>query len=240
MVPGSLVTSTVRASEWSRSTGPTASAVVGTGSRIPKMPSRPPGPPKGAMPPVRPRPGTETSRPCGSCGWPGPRPGPPARPAWPRRFRPWSWPHRWHRPLGRPGRPRWHLGDPTSRADDGAGGWAGRPRPLDALTVEVTSEPGTIGAGALDAEQLDGAEVLQPVQEIGVALRCRLEGLDAEESSPFVQSGCNMHVEVRVDPAGDLPCHSGHCHPFVPIGWGGTTSIRTTDKTATGLCGRLL
>ena len=89
-------------------------------------------------------------------------------------------------------------------------------------------------------EQFDGPETPQPGQELGVALRGRVERLDTKESSPFVQGGCNMHVEVRVDPAGDLPWQSGHCHPFVPFGWGGTAPSGTMDKTATGLCGRLL
>ena len=60
-----------RASRWSRWIGPTASAAGARVSPIPKMPWRQPGPPKAAMPPDRPRPGTETSRPCGCYGWPG-------------------------------------------------------------------------------------------------------------------------------------------------------------------------
>ena len=39
------------------------------------MPWPQPGPPKAVRPPDRPRPGMETSRPCGYCGWPGARPG---------------------------------------------------------------------------------------------------------------------------------------------------------------------
>jgi hypothetical protein len=110
----------------------------------------------------------------------------------------------------------------------------------DAFTVEVTGESSSVGAGALHAQQLNGPEAPQPGQQLVVAAWRRLEGLDSKESSPFVQGGGNMHVEVRVDPAGDLPWQSGHCHPFVRIGWGGTAPSGTMDKTATGLCGRLL
>jgi hypothetical protein len=110
----------------------------------------------------------------------------------------------------------------------------------DALGVKVPGESGPVGAGALDAEQLDGPEAPQPGQQLVVAPGRGRKGLDSEERSAFVQGGCNMHVEVRVDPASDLPWQSGHGHPFVPIGWGGTTSIGTMDKTAMGLCGRLL
>ena len=41
--------------------------------------------------------------------------GPPAIPAWPRRFRPWSWPSPWRHRLGRPGRRPRRRRDRTSR-----------------------------------------------------------------------------------------------------------------------------
>ena len=39
-----------------------------------------------------------------------------------------------------------------------------------------------------------------------------------------------------IDAARDAPCQSGHCHPFVGLGWGDTAPSGTTDRTATGLC----
>ena len=59
----------------SRWTGPTASAAGARASptRTTRWPQ--PGPPRAVTPPGRPRPGTETSRPCGYSVSPGPRPG---------------------------------------------------------------------------------------------------------------------------------------------------------------------
>ncbi len=106
----------------------------------------------------------------------------------------------------------------------------------DPFGLEVTGEPGAIGTRPFDANQLDGAEVAQPPQELLVAALGGGEALDAEEGSSFVQSRSDMDVEVCIDPAGDAPCQIGHCHPFVGLGWGDTAPSGTTDRTATGLC----
>ena len=76
----------------------------------------------------------------------------------------------------------------------------------DPLGLEMAGQPGTIGPGPFDADEVDGAEVGEPPQQILVAaFRCG-EALDAEESSPFVQSCSYMDVEVRIDAAGDASC----------------------------------
>jgi len=106
--------------------------------------------------------------------------------------------------------------------------------------VEVAGKPGPVGAGALDAHQLDGAEGPQPGQELAVAPGGGLEGLDPKEGPSPVQGGRHVDVEVGVDPAGDPACQSGHRHPFRCLGWGGTAPSGTTDRTAVGLLGRLL
>ena len=105
----------------------------------------------------------------------------------------------------------------------------------DPLGLEMTGEPGSIRTCPFDADQLDGAEVAQPPQQLLVAGLRGSEALDAEESPSFVQSRSYMDVEVRIDPAGDAPCQIGHCHPFVGLGWGDTAPSGTTDRTATGL-----
>ena len=105
----------------------------------------------------------------------------------------------------------------------------------DPLGLEMASEPGSIGPGAFDADELDRTEVGEPPQQLLVAALGRSEARDAEESTSFVQSRRYMDVEVRIYPAGDASCHSGHCHPFVGLGWGDTAPSGTTDKTATGL-----
>jgi hypothetical protein len=106
----------------------------------------------------------------------------------------------------------------------------------DTLGLEVSGESRAIGPGPFDPDQLDGAEVAQPAQQQLVAALGGGEALDAEEGAPLVQSHSYMDVEVRIDPAGDAPCQSGHCHPFVGLGWGDTAPSGTTDRTATGLC----
>ena len=105
----------------------------------------------------------------------------------------------------------------------------------DLFTLETTGQAGAIGARPFDADQLDGAEVAQPAQQLLVAAFIGAEALDTEESSSLVQSRSYMDVEVRIDPAGDAPCHSGHCHPFVGLVWGDTAPSGTTDRTATAL-----
>ncbi len=105
----------------------------------------------------------------------------------------------------------------------------------DPFGPQVTSEPGAIGAGPFDTDQLDRAEVAQPPQQLLVAALSRGEALDAEESPSLVQSRSYMDVEVRIDPAGDASWQSGHCHPFFGLVWGDTAPSGTTDKTATGL-----
>ena len=96
--------------------------------------------------------------------------------------------------------------------------------------------PGAIGTGPFDTDELDGAKVAQPAQQLLVASRGGGETLDAEQGSSLVQSSSYMDVKVRIDAAGDAPWQIGHCHPFVGLGWGDTAPSGTTDKTATGLC----
>ena len=104
----------------------------------------------------------------------------------------------------------------------------------DPLALEMPGQPGAIGPGAFDADQVDRAEAAQPPEQLLVAAVGGGEALDAEESPPFVQSCSYMDVEVRIDAAGDAPCQSGHCHPFVGLGWGDTAPAgrRTGQRRA--------
>ena len=56
----------------------------------------------------------------------------------------------------------------------------------DLLGLEVTGQPGAIRPGPFDADQLDGAEVAQPAQQLLVATLGRGEALDAEQGAPLV------------------------------------------------------
>ena len=67
----------------------------------------------------------------------------------------------------------------------------------------MTRETGAVTAGALDPDELDLAEALQPTEQLPVAGRRRRKALDAEERSAVVERSRDVNVEVRVDTAGD-------------------------------------
>ncbi len=73
----------------------------------------------------------------------------------------------------------------------------------DPFNLEMAGQPGAIGPSPFDPDQLDGAEVTQPAQQLLVTALGRGEALDAEEGPSVVQSRSYMDVEVRIDPAGD-------------------------------------
>ena len=104
----------------------------------------------------------------------------------------------------------------------------------------MAGEPGTIGSGPFDADKLDGAEVGEPPEQLLVAVLGGGEALDTEESPSLVQSRSYMDVEVRIDAADDASCQSGHCHPFVGLGWGDTAPAGRRTGQRRACVGRLL
>ena len=108
------------------------------------------------------------------------------------------------------------------------------------LTRHLLGEPGAIRARAFDADEDDRAEVLEPREQLLVALPGGLEVLDPEQRAFLVERCDDMDVEVRIDTAGHAACQSGHRHPILGrLGWHRTRW--TTDKTAMGrLRGKLL
>jgi hypothetical protein len=99
--------------------------------------------------------------------------------------------------------------------------------------VEVPRETSSIRARALDADDGDRAEVLEPAQQLLVAETGRLESFDSEQRAFLVERCDHVDVEVRIDAAGHASCQSGHRHPFLGrLGWHRTRW--TTDKTAMG------
>jgi hypothetical protein len=56
----------------------------------------------------------------------------------------------------------------------------------DMLGLEVTGQPGAIGPRPFDADQLDGAEVAQPPQQLLVTTLGGGEALDSEQGAPLV------------------------------------------------------
>jgi hypothetical protein len=123
--------------------------------------------------------------------------------AWIRRFRPWTWRTRRLASLGGP------------RCSNGVFGvgLALAPAALAIGTVDfghrdlvgpkMPGQPGPVAAGALQADELDGAEAHEPAQESPIARRRSREALHAEQGTSFVEGGRHVDVEMRVDPTGD-------------------------------------
>ncbi|MCU1369035.1 MAG: hypothetical protein JWO77_229 [Ilumatobacteraceae bacterium] len=99
--------------------------------------------------------------------------------------------------------------------------------------VEEPGETGPVGPGALDAGELDGPEPLEPAEQLGVALRCGRERLDAQQGAPFVERGGDVDIEVGVDTP-VIRAGMFIVIPFVSVR-GGTAPIGATDRTAMGL-----
>ena len=154
-------------------------------------------------------------------------------------FPSWSWPHRWHHHPGPPGRPRWRPGGRTCRAGDGADGWAGQTSTTFTPREEVAGEPGAVGTGSLDSEQVDLAEALQPGQQLPVALGRRRERL-APRSPPRSSKAAATCTSRWVSTPPVICRVKVVIVIFAHAGWDGTAPSGTMDRTATGLCGRLL
>ena len=102
---------------------------------------------------------------------------------------------------------------------------------------QVPGQPCPVTAGALDADELEGPEGLQPTQQPPVAGHRRGETLDAEQGPSFVEGGRHVDVEVRVDPSGDAPRDSGHRHLFLSLGVGDTAAPERWTRQRWALLG---
>ena len=105
---------------------------------------------------------------------------------------------------------------------------------LHTLGVKMAGEPGAVASSAFHPDAFELTERAQPVVQAGVAGRCRVEALHAQQGAGGSEGGSDVHVEVRVDPSGDRRWHRGHGHPFVGRRGGDTTPAGTTDRTAMG------
>ena len=86
----------------------------------------------------------------------------------------------------------------------------------DPAVTEMPSQPGPIGTGALDTNLVDLTETLEPSAEIGVMASTHRERLNAKSSAVGVDRGCDMEVEVGVNPTSDQGpvLYDGQRHPF--------------------------
>jgi hypothetical protein len=73
----------------------------------------------------------------------------------------------------------------------------------DVVGVEEPGEPGTVGTGAFDSDELDVTEAPQPAEQSRVTSRGRVEHLDTTQTTAFVERGGNVNIEVCVDTTGD-------------------------------------
>ena len=79
-------------------------------------------------------------------------------------------------------------------------------------------QPGAIGAGAFDPDPGHRPEALEPVEQLGVAGRCRRERRGPQQGAELVERGGDVNVRVGVDAPGDRAraFYDGHSHPFLP------------------------
>ena len=120
-------------------------------------------------------------------------------------------------------RRRWRLGRSTSTTRTRFG-------------QEVTGEPGAIGAGPFDTDQLDGAELAQPSEQLLVAALGGGEALDAEESPRSSKAAATWTSRCVSTPPVMLRAKVVTVIPSLDWVGGDTAPSGTTDRTATGLC----
>ena len=164
-----------------------------------------------------------------------------AAPASIRRCRHGSSRARSPRRLVRLGPRRRRLRDRTFPGVGVAGGSVGRPRrPRMPSLVEIAGEPGAVAAGALDPDELDLAESLQPGAAALGSRRASSESSRPSSSDPRSSSAAATWTSrcVSTPPVMRRAIVVIVIPSFVMGGWHRTE--RTTDRTAMGLCGRLL
>ena len=110
---------------------------------------------------------------------------------------------------------------------------------LDAVSAQVTSQSGSVGAGALDADLVDLAVATHPRQQLGVALRGRSGRRGAHHmAGGGVDHHRDVNVGVGVHPARDVTdgfCHAHQVGSSALIQSGEHRAGREADKTAKGL-----
>jgi hypothetical protein len=104
----------------------------------------------------------------------------------------------------------------------------------DIRRVQVAGQSSAIAAGALDPDQDDLPERGHPLQQLAIAGQRGRERRRPEHCTELVDRSGDMHVEVRIDTAGD-PCHRFHVSLHPSRGTVDTAPAGTADKTATGL-----
>jgi hypothetical protein len=74
----------------------------------------------------------------------------------------------------------------------------------DPQSLQMTGQPGAIAAGALDPDQDDFPERLEPRRQTRVPGRGRVERRRREQTTAVVQRCRDVDIEMRVDATRDL------------------------------------
>jgi hypothetical protein len=102
----------------------------------------------------------------------------------------------------------------------------------------MPSQPGTVGAGALNADLVNLAVALQPLHQGAITHRRCGKLTIAELASDVIDHRGMVVLSVRVHAAGDTtrrPCHAGHAYLFRSQRSGGRTPRSgSVDKPAMG------
>jgi hypothetical protein len=96
----------------------------------------------------------------------------------------------------------------------------------DPCLAEMSSQRGTVGAGALNADSVNLPVALQPLCEGAIAHRRCGKVTIAKVAPDVIDHGGMVAVAMRVDTTGDTnrrSCHAGHALPFRSQRSGGRT-----------------
>jgi hypothetical protein len=91
----------------------------------------------------------------------------------------------------------------------------------DVVLTQVTHQPGRVGAGRLDRDDIDAAERAQPVQQAAIASERRRERRAAQQGATRIERCDLVRVAVRIDAVDDnrlAVLHAVHGRPFVADG----------------------
>ena len=94
----------------------------------------------------------------------------------------------------------------------------------DPCLAEMSSQRGTVGAGALNADSVNLPVALQPLCEGAIAHRRCGKVTIAKVAPDVIDHGGMVAVAMRVDTTGDTnrrSCHAGHALPllFAAVRW---------------------
>jgi hypothetical protein len=73
--------------------------------------------------------------------------------------------------------------------------------------MQMASQSRAVTAGSFDTDHHDRTERHEPISQRAIPVRGRRERRGAQQPATVVQRGCDMHIEMGVDPTRDLCSH---------------------------------